>query len=78
MKDWKIFTNAWMRSSLTIQGTFTGNLTIGGSLGVTGNSSMSGNVEFTGGSVKHGGKEIGGGHTHKGVQSGGSNSGDVN
>ena len=62
----------------TPQGNFTGNLTIGGSLGVTGNSSMSGNVEFTGGSVKHGGKEIGGGHTHKGVQSGGSNSGDVN
>lgn len=62
----------------TPQGTFTGNLTIGGSLGVTGNSSMSGNVEFTGGSVKHGGKEIGKSHTHKGVQSGGSNSGDVN
>ena len=62
----------------TPQGTFTGNLTIGGALSVTGNSAMSGNVEFTGGSVKHSGKEIGGSHTHSGVQTGGGNTGVVN
>ncbi|KXZ66793.1 Phage-related baseplate assembly protein [Acinetobacter venetianus] len=62
----------------TPQGTFTGNLSIGGSLSVTGASSMSGNVEFKGGSVKHGGKEIGGSHTHSGVQTGGGNTGAVN
>ena len=62
----------------TPQGTFTGNLAIGGSLSVTGTSSMSGNVEFTGGSVKHSGKEIGGSHTHSGVQTGGGDTGVVN
>ncbi|MCU4481353.1 phage baseplate assembly protein V [Acinetobacter ursingii] len=53
--------------------TFTGNVTVGGSLNVAGASKMSGNVEFTGGSVKHGGKEIGSSHKHSGVQTGGGN-----
>lgn len=68
----------------TPDATFTGNVTVqknisvAGSSEVTGASKISGTVEFTGSSVKHNGKEIGGGHTHKGVQAGSSNSGDVN
>ncbi|MGL4587032.1 MAG: phage baseplate assembly protein V [Acinetobacter ursingii] len=53
--------------------TFTGNVTVGGSLNVAGASKMSGSVEFTGGSVKHAGKEIGSSHKHSGVQTGGGN-----
>ena len=58
--------------------TCTGDLSVGGALAVTGNSTMSGSVAFTGGSVTHGGKSIGSSHTHKGVKSGGENTGDVN
>lgn len=50
----------------------------GGKVFIKGGLVVDGLAEFNGSDVKHNGKSIGGSHTHKGVQSGGSNTGGVN
>lgn len=59
----------------------TGNLTVAGNFTMGGSGStatITGNVAINGGSLTHNGKNVGSTHTHSGVQSGGSSTGEPN